>query len=150
MNYRRQCYQRNNHLLETLSEWGVLNTEQLRILIYPSARVAQRRLASLTQDGVIKRNTQIAPYFYYLNYTGEPMQRIGVNWCRLWLDHRRKSWERTVMDYSSGIYTVVNTVTGASKEYRITDTVFHLPGDNIFPLTDDLINKYRRDLLCVK
>lgn len=54
------------------------------------------------------------------------------------------------MDYTAGIYTVVNTVTGTSRDYRITDRVFRLPGDNVIILTDELINKIREELRCVK
>jgi signal peptidase I len=52
------------------------------------------------------------------------------------------------MDYQAGIYTVINTVTGSNKEYRITDQRFKLPGDNMVIVTDDLINKIREELKC--
>ncbi|CVK18428.1 hypothetical protein SPSPH_045000 [Sporomusa sphaeroides DSM 2875] len=54
------------------------------------------------------------------------------------------------MDYAAGIYTVVNTVTGTSREYRITDRVFKLPGDHVITITDELINNIREELRCAK
>jgi signal peptidase I len=52
------------------------------------------------------------------------------------------------MDYATGVYTVINTVTGASRGYRITNRTFKLPGDNMVIVTDDLINKIREELKC--
>ena len=52
------------------------------------------------------------------------------------------------MDYSTGTYTAVNTVTDSSKDYIITDRAFRLPGDNIITVSDGLINKIREELKC--
>jgi len=68
----------------------------------------------------------------------------------MWLDSKRKSWERISFDYNTSTYAVINTVTGMGKEYHITDKVFKLPGDNMITINDDFINQAREDLKCVK
>jgi hypothetical protein len=54
------------------------------------------------------------------------------------------------MDYDTGTYTVVNKVIGSTTEYRITDRVFRLPGDNIITVSDEFISKIREELKCGK
>lgn len=88
------------------------------------------------------------PYLYYINNQKEPLKRIGVNWVRLWIERRSKSWERTSFDYDECICTVTNTVTGSTKEYLITDKTFRFPRDNAILLTDDLINNIKGELVC--
>jgi len=61
-----------------LTEWGVLDTEQLHYLLFPSIRVAQRRLTALYSQGKIKRNKQASPYFYYMVDHKNPLQRISA------------------------------------------------------------------------
>ena len=110
INYRRQCLQRDNKLIEILTEWGVLDARQIQLLMLPSARVTQRRLVALFQQGRINRNTQTSPYLYYIVVHKEPLQRIAINWVRMWLDGKCKSWEHTSFNYESNICTVINTV----------------------------------------
>lgn len=149
-NFRRQCYQRNSRLIEVLSEWGALDTQQITLLLFPSSRVAQRRLKALTEKGRIQRNTQTLPYFYYVEKQTNPIERIAVNWARLWLERQCKSWERISMDYQVGICTVTNIITGATREIRIAENGFKLPSDHVLTITDDLINQWRGKLLCEK
>lgn len=85
-----------------------------------------------------------------MNVQRDPLQRISVNWARLWLERRCKSWERTAFDYTANRCTVVNMVTGASKDVYINDGNFKLPGDNVIPISDEFINKMRSELKCVK
>lgn len=148
INFRRQCYQRDSKLVELLTEWGVLDTEQLHYLLFPSIRVAQRRLTALYNLGKIKRNTQTSPYFYYMVDHKNPLQRIAENWVRIYIASRCSSWQRTAFSYDAGIYTITNTVTGAVKEYRITNNKFKLPSDNIIVLNDEWINKIKGELKC--
>jgi hypothetical protein len=109
--------------------------------------VAQRRLAALFQSGRVKRNTQVAPYIYYVEKQTDTLRRIAVNWARLWLAKRCKSWERITFDYDTCTCTVVNTATGSSKQYLITDKAFRLPRDNMIILTDESIDRMREELL---
>lgn len=147
INFRRQCYQRDSRLIDILKEWGVLDTEQIKLLLFPSIRVAQRRLSKLAQQNKIKRSTQITPYFYYIDANKNPLQRIAVNWARLWLIGKIKSWERTTFNYDTNTCTVINTVTGTTKEYYITDQKFKLPGDNnVININDDFISNAREVL----
>lgn len=146
INSRRKCYQRDSRLIDVLKEWGVLDTIQIKLLLFPSIRVTQRRLSKLVQQNKIKRSTQIIPYFYYIDIPKNPLGRISINWARLWLDGRIKSWERTLFDYSTNTYTVINTVTGVTKYYYITEQKFKLPGDNVININDDFINNVREVL----
>lgn len=98
------------------------------------------------QQGKIKRCTQTSPYFYYIDVHKNPLQRIGINWARLWLEKRCKSWERISFNYDTSICTVINTVTGAIREHYITDKVFKLPGDSTIMVNDDFINNAREVL----
>jgi len=149
-NYHRQCFQRDGRLVDLLNEWGVLDTEQIQYLLFPSLRVAQRRLLILSKQGIIRRNIQTSPYFYYMVVHKNPLERININWVRLWVASQCKSWERITMDYQTGTCTVKNTYAKTEKEYIITNKKFKMPGDNIIPLTDEWINKIREELKCLK
>ena len=90
-----------------------MDTEQLQTLFYPSARVAQRRLKALTDKGKIKRFRESVelPYMYSI---GKPdIVRLVVNWLRIWILKRLKSWEvLEEFDYQSGTCTIRNAVAG--------------------------------------
>lgn len=124
-----------------------MDARQIQILLFPSARVAQRRLATLVQQGRIKRNTQTSPYFYYTVVYKDPLQRIEINWVRMWLDRIRKSWERISFDYNESTCTVINTVRNTSKEYRISHTKFKFSDENLLFINDGFINKIREEFL---
>lgn len=54
------------------------------------------------------------------------------------------------MDYHTSTCTVTNTVTGSIKEIRITEQGFKLPGDQVLTINDELVNKWREELVCGK
>lgn len=120
MNNHQKGYRRDRLVLETIAEWGVMDTEQIRLLHFPSARVAQRRLRVLADRGRLKRCREAteAPYAYF---TGKyDAGRLALNWVRLWLTRRLKNWEvLESFDYGASTATILNTVTGAAKTFTV-------------------------------
>lgn len=120
MTNHQKGYRRDRLVLNTIAEWGTMDTDQLRILFYPSTRVAQRRLRILVKKGKLKRFREAIeiPYYYYVkNYD---TIRVSVNWARLWLIKRLKSWEVIeAFDYETYTATVRNTAINAVKIYTI-------------------------------
>lgn len=115
MNNHQKGYRRDRLVLDLIAEWGTLDTEQLRLLCYPSARVAQRRLRILTAKGKLKRAREALeqPYAYYVKKYDPVI--LALNWARLYLMKRLKSWEALEgFDYAGGA-TIRNTVTGAAR-----------------------------------
>lgn len=145
-----RCWRRDSRLKELLIEWGILDTDQIRLLLYKSERVTRRHLTRLYREGIIKRSTQTVPYSYFVDKQKEPLKRLGTNWARLWLRHRRKSWERLEFDYLTNTAILTNTATGAVKELHLVEKEFRLPGDSIIVLSDESINRMRSEVLCGK
>lgn len=119
MTNHQKGYRRDRLVLETVAEWGCMDTEQLLLLCYPSARVARRRLRILTERGRLRRTREALeqPFAYYV--TKYDPTRLALNWARLWLQGRLKSWEvMESFDYS-GLATIRNTVTGAVRSVNV-------------------------------
>lgn len=119
MNNHQKGYRRDRFVLETIAEWGTMDTEQLRLLCYPSARVAQRRLRILTDRGKLRRTREATeqPYAYHVGRYDPG--RLALNWARLWLLRRLKSWEVLESFDYAGVATVRNTVTGATRAVNV-------------------------------
>lgn len=96
MNNHVKGFRRDKAILAALGEWGVLDTDQLQMMFFPSLRMTQKRLQRLIEQGKIKRYRDCTgqPYFYYLERKpGQPEHKIGLNWIRLWIERSLKSWE---------------------------------------------------------
>lgn len=119
MTNHQKGYRRDRQVLDTITEWGTMDTEQLRILFYPSARVAQRRLSILTAKGKLKRHRDAIeiPYFYFIKQYDS--SRTAINWIRIWMLKRLKSWEVLEWDYGTNTATVRNTVGGSHRTYNV-------------------------------
>jgi hypothetical protein len=117
VNNHQKGYRRDRLVLETIAEWGTMDTEQLQILFYPSMRVAQRRLQKLVAKGKLKRIRECVetPYSYFVQRYDQ--SRLALNWARIWLVKRLKSWEVLDFDYSTA--TIRNTITGATKTFAV-------------------------------
>lgn len=116
MNNHQKGYRRDRTVIETLREWGTMDTEQLRILFYPSDRVARRRLKILTDKGKVKRYREAIeiPYIYSLGK--HDIERLVLNWLRIWILRRLKSWEVIeLFDYEMNTCSIRNTATGGIK-----------------------------------
>lgn len=119
MTNHQKGYRRDRLVLETITEWGTMDTEQLHIMFYPSKRVAQRRLAIMVSKGKLKRfrDTVEIPYSYFVNKPDYIRQVI--NWGRIWLLKRLKSWEvMESFDYTTNTCQIRNTAVKAAKTYN--------------------------------
>lgn len=117
MNNHQKGYRRDRLVLETIAEWGCMDTEQLRVMFFPSMRVARRRLQKLTAKGKVKRLRECveAPYAYFVQRYDQ--SRLVLNWVRIWLLKRLKSWE--ILEWSNDTATIRNNVGGTSKTYAV-------------------------------
>jgi hypothetical protein len=127
VNYHQLGARRDRLVLDALSEkeWGCLDTDQLHYMFFPSIRVARRRLQILVKKGKLKRTREVVetPYSYFIKKCDN--ERIALNWLRLWLTKRLKSWE--VIDefcYETNTCLVLNTVTNAVKTYNVFYNVY--------------------------
>jgi hypothetical protein len=107
MNNQQLGAARDRLTIDTLTAWGVMDTDQLQILLFPSYRVAQRRLSKLVEQKRIKRCTQTVPYSYHVDFKGDVLTRINQNWVRLWLMKTLKSGFK-IVDFDYKTYTVYN------------------------------------------
>ena len=126
---------RDSETVQTIADWGVLDTEQVNILLFPSYRVAQRRLQRLTEAKRIKRCDYTMPYSYYYEKPENIVRRLQDNWVRLWITKQLRSWEH-IISYDYKTFIVKNTITGSVKETCLFD--IEIPG----------IEKIREDLRC--
>lgn len=85
-------YRRDRDVIDAIAEMKVLDTDQLRLLFYPSARVAQRRLKILTDKQKIFRGRDSIdmPYYYYVEKRIQAQHAIGTNWARIYMQHIKK------------------------------------------------------------
>lgn len=121
MNNQQKGAKRDMLTEETLQEWGVMDVTQLQILLFPSCRVAQRRLARLVKEKRIKRCKHTVPYSYYIDDKPKNIiRRLEENWIRLWITKSRHAGER-IVKYDYQTYIAVNMLTGTVKEYLIVD-----------------------------
>ena len=122
-NHQKSCY-RDRQIQQALSEWGCLDIVQVAQMFFPSLSTAQRRMQRLSERGKVNRCREDLgqPYRYYIDK--KPVQiehRLGVNWIRLWLLSRMKSWEQVYyfgyeINYGplrpDGLTGIKNTLTG--------------------------------------
>jgi hypothetical protein len=50
------------------------------------------------------------------------------------------------MDYGTSTCTVTNIARGTTKDIRIVEGGFKLPGDNVLIISDEQVNKWRGEL----
>lgn len=120
MTNHQKGYRRDRLVLETIEEWGTMDTDQIKILFYPSLAVARRRLRILTNKGRVKRfrDTVEIPYAYYI--TKYDYKRLILNWARIWLIKHCSQWEvLDSFDYETNTAITRNTVTNAVKTYTV-------------------------------
>lgn len=89
---------RDKELFRLLESQGALDTDQIRLLLFPSTclRIVQRRLKKLTDAGKIRR-TRISidePYYYYMVKPGQFEHVLGVSWIYVWIRLTLTSMER--------------------------------------------------------
>jgi hypothetical protein len=114
--------------LQTIEQWGVLNTDQVQALLFKDMaygqRKAQDRLLYLHRTGKLQRKMVAGSYCYYLDPKGLLKHRIGVNWIRLWTEQRLPDWEKIhswsyEQDYKTlrcdGFAAVKNKLTGTFR-----------------------------------
>lgn len=131
MNLRAKGYSRDKAVLEAIEARRSLDTEQVRVLHFPfqyGRRKAQDRLLSLHKRGKINRERTADGYAYYFSRPGALLHTLGVNWCRLWFEKCRRSWETVThwsyeQDYGilrcDGFAAVKNAATGRHEFYFV-------------------------------
>lgn len=97
-NLRLKGSRRDNEILRTIEEWGVLNTDQVQALFFKDIRYGQRkaqeRLLALHRSGKLYRQMAEGTYCYSLDPKGLLKHRVAVNWIRLWLPDQCANWEK--------------------------------------------------------
>lgn len=136
MNNQQKGANRDLLVVKTLTDWGVMDSQQICLLLFPSYRVAQRRLSKLVNAKRIKRCTQTVPYSYYITAQQDIVRRINENWIRLYIEKSLKTWQR-IVKYDYRTYIVLNTATGEQKEYCLFDMDFD-------------VDKIKEGLTCAK
>lgn len=125
MNLRAKGCSRDKAVLEAIDARKCLDTEQLKVLLFPfkyGRRKAQERLLKLYKKGKVQRERVGEMYAYYRGTRpGMIKHTLGVNWACLWFEKCLKSWEKLHIwqyeqDYGilrcDGFAAVKNTVTG--------------------------------------
>ena len=119
-------YHRDREVIDTIDEMKVLDTDQIKLLHYPSYRVAQRRLKILSDKQAISRVRESIdrPYYYYIDKRTQAAHIIGINWARISLEHNKQSAYRLEMceyepdyDFIRPDAVISFASTGLKKDY---------------------------------
>lgn len=126
MNLRLKGSMRDKAILRMVEEWGVVDTHQVRLMLFndiqSSQRKAQDRLRKLTLKGSLNRWRAEEGYLYSLGEKTALCEHMeGTNWVRVWFNHNLKSWEKLhcflyEQDYgilrTDAFVAIKNTITG--------------------------------------
>lgn len=134
INHRAKGSRRDKLILQAIEKCHVLDTEQIWAIFFNQMkygqRKAQERLQKLYERGCLKRDRiRQEPFFYYIEKRpGQPAHQLGVNWIKIWLQHKCRSWEKIhsfsyEQDYkilrTDGFAAIKNIVNGNLKFYFI-------------------------------
>ncbi len=122
-NHKKGC-QRDRDILALVESYGALNTDQIKLLLFPnvSERVCRRRLKALYDKKFIRRErfSISEPFYYYLGKRpGQIDHLLAVNWAYTWFRLRLADWEKIhsferEIDYkilrTDGLVAIWNTV----------------------------------------
>ena len=141
MNPKEKGSYRDSAILQAVESRMGLDTDQVRAIIFPGMaygqRKAQERLLKLHRRNRLDRDRVGETYAYYRDTRpGNLAHLIGVNWVRIWLEGKMRSWEAMhSFQYevelgilrADALAAVKNTVTGKFKFWliemdRITNT----------------------------
>lgn len=94
-----KCSRRDKELFRLLESQGALNTDQIRLLLFPNnvLRIAQRRLKKLADRKAIKRSriSLDEPNYYYMDSKPGQLEHVlGVSWIYVWITSTLNSMER--------------------------------------------------------
>ncbi|MPN03888.1 hypothetical protein SDC9_151123 [bioreactor metagenome] len=140
MTNHQKGYRRDRQVIETITEWGTMDTEQLTLMFYPSIQVARRRLRIMSNKGKLNRFRDAVemPYSYYIKQYSQT--RIALNWIRLWLKMKHcRSWEVIEsFDYETNTAVTRNTVGNSAKTYTVLYNVNRKTwiGENVIIIYD--------------
>lgn len=99
MNNHKRGYFRDNKILDLIEEWRVLDTNQIRVLVFPDTqyglRKCQNRLQTLRRKGniICRQISKDKPYVYSTEPREQLEHMVNINYCRLWIMQNLKSWE---------------------------------------------------------
>jgi len=90
LNHHKKCCLRDKELFRLLETQGALNTDQIKLLLFPDTclRIVQRRLKKLTDAGKIRRERVSIdePYHYYVGKKPGQLEHVlGVSWIYVWV-----------------------------------------------------------------
>lgn len=98
MSFALKGYQRDKEVLRGIEDWKAMNSQQAGLMFFPIKcyqRKAQQRLLKLFKSGLVKRCIGDDGYLYYLDKKpGQEKHLEALNWVRVWLNKKRKTWER--------------------------------------------------------
>lgn len=126
-NPKSKGLKRDRLILQTIEEWGVLDTQQVQAMFFHNMaygqRKSQERLLKLYRQGKLNRARGEDCYCYYLNDKPPGMVKhlLATNWVRLWFLQQCASWEilqswTYEQDYrilrADGFASIKNNMTG--------------------------------------
>lgn len=151
LNNHKKGYYRDSELLNLLNSQSVLNTEQIRILLFKDTclRIVQRRLKKLSEAKRIKRGRASIdePFYYYLDKKpGQLEHSLGVSWIYTWIMSTLSNMEtihkfEREVDYKilrSDAFLAINNTW--SKQFAFFFFEFDNDSSNAF----DKVEKYNR------
>lgn len=142
MNFHKFAKRRDNEVIDTLSLWHCLDTQQINILFFGSLRVAQRRLTILTNKNLVNRSRSYIDESncYYIGKIPDNYKKIiALNWVRIWLQKNTSYGNKLVeFKYFDQHYDGVATVQNRLANREITIKI-----DVINSINDFKPNKYK-------
>lgn len=155
MSNHQKGYSRDREIVADVEACGLLDTEQIRLMRFRGLkygrRIAQKRLLSLHKRGRLNRSRLSIEhrFYYYIGKQGRQIEhRLGVNWVRVWLIRKLKSWETLhSFDYEQdyGVlrcdgFAAIKNSANKERPFKFYFIEFDNSGGNPF----DKVSKYNK------
>jgi hypothetical protein len=155
MNNHQKSRARDRLIIETLEAWGALDTNQIRILFFPSLRMAQRRMNLLVKNKKVyrKREDIALPNWYYVKKPKDIEYAIRLNWIRIMAQRkfafgdRLEKWEYLDGPDAQAMYynRLKDTYRTLEIYYQHQPTASFAPCQRII-ITDSQIDQFVEEL----
>lgn len=91
---------RDFDIIETLKDWKIMNTYQLKVKFFPSLRMTRKRMNILVKRKKVKqcREALDLPNNYYIDKYVDAEFYVKRNWLRIWLE-RQKAWGDSIINF---------------------------------------------------
>jgi len=127
INNRQKGCSRDKAILQAVEEYRALNTDQIYSIFFSSLptgqRKAQERLTRLHRMAKIQRTRFGDTYTYYHGEkSGLLAHLLGLNWVRIWIEKKCRSWEQVQSFTYEQDYGILRTDSFVAVKNKVAQT----------------------------